>query len=136
MLKARIDGAQPVPREASLFSRRIPIGWAVAAQAASLAVVIAILAFAPVRPQLLYRTLGSPPAPASGNQIVVFRPEVSEATLRAILTQNQARIVDGPTSTDAYVLRVDPERHATVLARLKSDRVNVSLAEPLDGSDR
>jgi anti-sigma factor RsiW len=133
-LKARIDGAPAARRKASLFNRRIPIGWAVAAQAAILAIVVPIMTFAPIRGALTYRTLGSAPV-AAGNLIVVFRPDAPEAAMRAILTQNQARIVDGPTSTGGYVLHVDPERHATVLARLKSEP-NVSLAEPLDGADR
>jgi anti-sigma factor RsiW len=132
-LKARIDGApRPGPRKAALFSRRIPVWWALGAQAAILAIVVPILAFAPLR---LYRTLGAAPASASGNLIVVFRPDAPESALRAILTQNQARIVDGPTSTDAYVLHVNPERHAAVLARLKADP-DVALAEALDGNDR
>jgi len=129
-LKSRIDGVKAAPRKPTLFGRRIPIGWAVAAQAASLAVLVPVLAFAPFKP--LYRTLGAAPAAASGNLIVVFKPEASEATLRGILVRNQARIVDGPTATDAYVLRVDPVRHAAVLARLRSDPA-VALAEPLAG---
>jgi hypothetical protein len=135
-LKARIDGAKAAPpRKVTLFGRRIPIGWAVAAQAASFAVLVPLVVFTPVRPQLLYRTLGSAPAPAPGNLIVIFKPKSSEAALRAILTQSEARIVDGPTSTDAYVLQVAPERRAAVLARLKSDR-NISLAEPIGGAGR
>ena len=134
-LKARIDGApRPAPRKAPLLSRRIPILWAVAAQAAILAIVVPVMSLAPVRPPLLYRTLGATPA-VSGNLIVVFRPDAPESALRAILIQNQARIVDGPTSADAYVLHVAPERHAAVLARLKGDP-NVALAEPLDGAGR
>jgi anti-sigma factor RsiW len=128
-LKARIDGGQPSPPKPPLFRRRIPLGWALAAQAAVLAVVVPLMTLAPVRP---YRTLGTAPAAASGNVIVVFRPEAPEAAMRTILTQNRARIVDGPTSTDAYVLHVEPGRQAAVLERLRADRA-VALAEPLDG---
>jgi anti-sigma factor RsiW len=131
-LKTRIEEGKSAPRRPALLCRRIPIGWAVAAQAASLAILVPLLTFAPLKPQLLYRTLGGPPAATAGNLIVVFRPDASEATLRAILTRNQARIVDGPTASDAYVLHVDPARHAAVLARLKLDPA-VSLAEPLGG---
>lgn len=134
-LKARIDSGQAAPpRKAALFSRRIPVGWAVAAQAASLAIVVPLLALTQVRPQL-YRTLGAAPAAASGNLIVVFQPRSSEASLRAILTRNQARIVDGPTVTDAYVLRVAPGQRAAVLARLRSDH-NIARAEPIEGPGR
>ena len=46
--QARIEGGQAVPRKPPLFSRRIPIGWAVAAQAAVLAIVVLIMTFARV----------------------------------------------------------------------------------------
>jgi hypothetical protein len=129
-LKARIDGVKAAPRKLPLLGRRISIGWAVAAQAASLAILVPLLTLSPLRPQWHYRTLGA--APASGNLIVVFKPEASEATLRAILMRNQARIVDGPTAADAYVLRVDPGRHAAVLARLRGDPA-IAVAESLAG---
>jgi hypothetical protein len=128
-LKARIDGGRPVPRKTTLFSRRIPLWWAVAAQAAILAIVVPILIFAPAR---LYRTVEAAPAGDSGNLIVVFRPDAPEAALRTILMRNQARIVDGPTPAGAYVLHLDPGRRAAALARLKEDP-DVSLAGPLDG---
>ncbi len=134
-LKARIEGAPAAaPRKAALFSRRIPLAWALAAQAASIAIVVTLAAFALARPTQLYRTLGSAPGAAPGNVIVIFKPESSEATLRGILMQNQARIVDGATSTDAYVLHVAADRRSAVLTRLKGDR-NISLAEPIDGDD-
>ena len=103
-------------------------------RAASLAILIPVLAFALARPQLLYRTLGAAPVAAPGNLIVIFRPDSSEAALRAILMQNQARIVDGPTAADAYVLHVAADRRAAVLARLKTDR-DVALAGPTGGVD-
>jgi hypothetical protein len=111
------------------------MGWAMAAQAASLAVLVPMLIFAFTREQPLYRTLGSAPSAASGNVVVIFKPDSSEQTLRTILMQNRARIVDGPTSTDAYVLHVPADRRTAVLSRLKGDR-NVSLAEPIDGDAR
>ena len=137
-LRARVEGSgRDQRREAGrpLFGRRISVGWAVAAQAASLALLIPIVALTLSRPQPLYRTLGSAPSAASGNLVVIFKPDSSEQTLRTILMQNHARIVDGPTTTDAYVLHVAGDHRAEVLARLKSDR-NVSLAEPIDGDAR
>jgi hypothetical protein len=128
-LKARIEGVKAVPRRPPLLARRVPIGWAIAAQAVSLAILLPLLAFAPLRP--LYRTQGAPAA-ASGDLIVVFKPEASEGAIRAILMRNQARIVDGPTAADAYVLRVAAGRYSAVLARLRTDPA-VALAEPLAG---
>ena len=135
-LKTRMEGgARPKSDRTSLFGRRIPIGWALAAQAASLAVLLPLVILAPMRPPLLYRTLGSAPAAVSGNLIVIFRPRSSEAALRTLLLENQARIVDGPTAADAYVLQVALERRAAVLARLRSDP-DISFAEILGGPDR
>jgi hypothetical protein len=133
-LKARLGEAQTVRRKPGLFDRRIPISWVVAAQALSLAVAVPVTCTL-VQPQWLYRTLGSAPGAASGNLIVIFKPDAPEAVLRATLMSNQARIVDGPTAADAYVLQVAADRRPAVLARLKSDP-NVTLAEPLDRSDR
>ncbi len=130
-LEAAIDAPRVAPRQAALWRR--PIGRPMA-RAASLALLIPILAFALARPQLLYRTLGAAPSAAPGNLIVIFRPDASEAALRTILMRNQARIVDGPTSADAYVLHVAADRRAAVLARLKTDR-DVALAEPTGGVD-
>ena len=127
-LQAAMDDA-PHP----VVARRRPMGMPLA-RAACLALLIPILAFALSRPQAPYRTLGSPSVAAPGNLIVSFRPEASEAALRTTLVQNQARIVDGPTPADAYVLHVAADRRAAVLARLKGDR-NVSLAEPIGGDD-
>jgi hypothetical protein len=132
-LKARIDGAG-ARRRPALFSRRISIGWAVAAQAASLALVVLVVTCTLVQPPWLYRTLGSAPG-ATGNLIVIFKPDAPEEALRTMLMRNQARIVDGPTAADAYVLQVAADRRPAVLARLKSDP-NVSLAEPLAANDR
>ena len=137
-LKARIEGTAPESRRASArpwFGRRVSVGWAVAAQAACLAILIPVVALTLSRPAPLYRTLGSAPSASSGNVVVIFRPDSSEKTLRTILMQNHARIVDGPTSTDAYVLHVAPDQRAGVLARLKADH-DVSLAEAIDGDAR
>ena len=139
-LKARVEGTganQAKTAERSVFGRRIPLGWALAAQAACLAILIPIVALTLARPQPepLYRTLGSAPAAASGNLVVIFKPDAPEHALRAILTRNGARIVDGPTATDAYVLHVPGDRRAAAVARLKADR-DVSLAEPIDGDSR
>ena len=133
-LKARLGEVRTVRRKPRLLERRIPISWVVAAQALSLAVAVPVTCTL-VQPQWLYRTLGTSPGAAGGNLIVIFKPDSPEAVLRATLTRNQARIVDGPTAADAYVLQVAAGRRQAVLARLKSDP-NVTLAEPLDRSDR
>ena len=137
-LKARVEGGKAAPRQGSdraLFGRRVSLGWAVVAQAACLALVIPIVAVTLSRPQPLYRSLGSAPTAESGNLVVIFKPDISEQALRSTLTQNGARIVDGPTSADAYVLHVPAARRSEILARLKADH-GISLAQPIDGDAR
>jgi hypothetical protein len=80
-----------------------------------------------------YRALSSTPPPQSANVIVMFRAETTEAELRSLLDANGARLVDGPTATDAYLLRVAPTSRAAALARLQADR-HVVMAQPIDGA--
>jgi anti-sigma factor RsiW len=81
-----------------------------------------------------YRTLGARAgaAHASGTLIVVFRPATPESDVRRILRDAGARIVDGPTTTGAYVLDVAGARQAraAALALLRAEPA-VTLAEPL-----
>jgi hypothetical protein len=89
-----------------------------------------------VREDQLYHTLssGSAPAHATGSIVVVFDPAVPERELLRILKDCGARIVDGPTASNAFVLALEPNvahaGSAAVLARLKSEPA-VVLAEPL-----
>lgn len=107
------------------------IGSLLAAQAAIAA--FAVFAFSPdSRPQA-YHTLGAPVAPAPGNIIVVFRPDTSEQDLRRTLKFSGARLVDGPTSANAYVLNVSGSARPAALAKLRA-QPNVVLAEPIDGA--
>jgi anti-sigma factor RsiW len=134
-LKARLAGVaqnKAAQKKAAAPSRRIPLRWAVAA---SLALLIPILTVALGRPHVAYRALGAAPSAEQGNVVVIFKPEATEAALRATLVRNQARIVDGPTAADAYVLHVAEDRRGAILARLKGD-TDVSLAEPIDGDIR
>jgi hypothetical protein len=63
--------------------------------------------------------------------VVVFRPETPERTLRQILVSGRARLVDGPTDANAYVIATDEAERAAVLARFRA-RPEVVLAEPVD----
>jgi anti-sigma factor RsiW len=79
-----------------------------------------------------YRTLGVPSTavPARGTLVVVFDPNTSEAELRRVLREADARVVDGPTSSNAYVLDVAASRQAQALQALRAERA-VTLAEEL-----
>jgi hypothetical protein len=89
-----------------------------------------------VREDQLYHTLssGSTAARANGSIVVVFDPAVPQRELLRILKDCGARIVDGPTATNAFVLALEPgaahSGTADALARLRAEHA-VVLAEPL-----
>jgi hypothetical protein len=107
--------------------------WVLAVQFAAIA-GFAILVATPYGNVAAYRALGASPN-SSGNVVVVFRPETSERELRRILHDAGARIVDGPTVTDAYLLAVPEEKISAVLQDLRADRA-VIVAESLRSAGR
>jgi anti-sigma factor RsiW len=110
-------------------TRPISLGWALAGQAAIVASAFAVVPYL-TRPPL-YQGLSAPQPAAVGNVIVIFRPDTREQDLRRILTQSGARLVDGPTPADAYVLQVAPAKRPAVLNRLRTQR-EIVLAQPID----
>lgn len=103
--------------------------WAVAAQ---FCVILALGAQDWRKtPPAPYKALGSAPAAATANVVVVFRPETPEKELREILRSNNARLVGGPTAADAYLLHVPPAGRTATLVRLRK-QAQVVLAEPVD----
>ena len=107
------------------------LGWVLAVQFALLVALVAAIWPHAKPPVPGYHALGAAGAAARGDIIVSFRPETSEAALRGLLKATQARLVDGPTAADAYVLQAPPARRdATVLALRQ--RPEVVLAEPID----
>jgi anti-sigma factor RsiW len=109
------------------------IGWAVAAGAGAVLVVGALSPRAPTPAAAAYHTLATPPAVRPGNVVVVFRPEATEAQIRAALTAGGARLVDGPTAADAYVLNVPASQRERALASLRASG-QVVAAEPVDAA--
>jgi hypothetical protein len=113
--------------------------WAAVAQC----VIIAGLALLLARPEpeAAYRAMGaSDTAPvagapdgsaANGNVVVIFAAGASEQDLRRILQAQDARIVDGPTVTGAYVLSIPAGGRTQALHALRANAA-VKLAEPLD----
>ncbi|MFL6735887.1 MAG: zf-HC2 domain-containing protein [Sphingomonas sp.] len=79
-----------------------------------------------------YKALGSQPAPQAANVIAMFRADTSEAQLADLLRTNNASVVGGPTSSDAYLLSVPGPSREAAIAALRSDR-HVLMAEPIDG---
>jgi anti-sigma factor RsiW len=107
--------------------------WAAAAELAMIFVLGSVLVFGG-EASVLYRTLaGAAVSPSTLAQlVVVFDPRITEAELRQILRATGARIVDGPTSGDGYVLELPIDRQASALEALRAQRA-VVLAERLDG---
>lgn len=105
------------------------LGWVVAVQACLL-LVLGTVVWQTTQPAP-YRALASATRYAPGNIVVIFRPEITEADLRAVLRDVHARLVDGPTAANAYVLRAPAEERLAALDRLRR-RPQVVLAEPVD----
>jgi hypothetical protein len=78
----------------------------------------------------LYHALGRAPGNAAANAIVVFRPNTAEAEIAAALRTSGARLVDGPTPADAYVLQVPAATRARAIGTLRL-RPSVVMAEPI-----
>lgn len=103
------------------------LGWAMAGVLLSLSGAMLL----PPAQSARYHALGASAAPPAGNVVVVFRPDMRERDLRALLNASHARLVDGPTATDAYVLHVPSAERAAALAKLRG-RADIVLAEPVD----
>lgn len=106
--------------------------WVAAAELAMICVLAVILVFG-AEMSVPYRTLGAADVSprALAQLVVVFDPRITEAELRQILRATGARIVDGPTSADGYVLELPVDRQASALEALRAQRA-VVLAERWD----
>jgi hypothetical protein len=103
---------------------------AVAAQFCAIAVLAALLARPAAQPDAgAYRVLGAAGANGAARIVVTFRPDTPERELRRIVRASGARIVGGPTVTDAWLVGADG-RLDPVLAHLRAEPA-VTLAEPL-----
>lgn len=138
-LRARIEA--PVPRQPPKLIQAIAEVWdsltrprvmgLVAAQALFLVLGASLLLSLnrPDRPA--YHALGSAPAPAAANVIVLFRPGATEAEIRIALRSSNASLVGGPTDADAYLLHVPQADRARAITKLQSSR-EVAMAQPID----
>ena len=67
--------------------------------------------------------------------MVVFDPLTPESELRRILRDSGARIVDGPTQANAYILDVPAQRQDEAVKALRRERAAV-LVEQLGPGNR
>ena len=126
-MQARL--ASEPPRKAKAPRPAMPAwtGWAAAA-----AMLIGVVAMAvPYAQPGRYHALGAQPQPVVGNLVVIFRPDTPERAMRAAFNASGARLVDGPTGADAYVLAVPAAHRTAALEQLRA-RADVVLAEPVD----
>lgn len=126
--------AQPAPRKVVLTR------MALAAQFAAIVVLSSLLLRRPdtvgggvlPSPHGTYVTRSaSLPGQGSDRLIAAFREEASEASVRALLSEIDARIVDGPTGTGAYVIDVPGGHGLIALQTLKGRATTVRMAEVL-----
>jgi hypothetical protein len=105
--------------------------WLLAAQLAAIAVLGTLLA-TDTRDVASYRTLGLPnPSAQTRDAIaVMFDPGITESDLRRVVLGVGARIVDGPSSTDVFMLEIPAERTDRALEALRAEP-GVRLAERL-----
>lgn len=129
----RLDAA-PLParlRPVPLWRRQVGIGWMAAPLAAAAAIVAAVSLPTQAPVNHTYAALGSAPTRQPGNVIVMFKPDTSERQLSAALSDIAGRVVDGPTTTGAYVLSVAPGTRDAAVNRLRGN-AQITLAEPID----
>jgi hypothetical protein len=121
----------------AVWRKRVPLGWAVASPLAAAAAVA--LVFVNVSPRQTadpqYRALGSTAAVPTANLVVQFRPATRVREMQRALDSADARMVDGPTGTGAYLLRVDQGKRELALKTLRDDQA-IALAEPIDAPAR
>jgi len=110
------------------------LGWALAAQTAAISVLLVVLASTRVQTAdeaHTYRALSRPAAAEPARLVVAFAPHTEVAELRRVLLANGARIVDGPTAADAYILAVAPEKLDAAVQQLRAEK-SVLLVQSLE----
>jgi anti-sigma factor RsiW len=134
-MEQRLDAERRVViQPAAWWRRKVPMAWAVASPlAAAAAMALLFLNVTPTQPvSQEYRALGTPAATRSANVVVLFEANSREKDMRAALDAADARLVDGPTETGAYLLLVDGAKRDRALKSLRDSNA-IALAEPIDG---
>jgi hypothetical protein len=130
-MQARIAAPPAASAKIVWFRRRVPLVWAVAAQAIAATLLVAILMPHQQTSPADYRALGNLAGGPKGNLIVMFADGARETDMRRALASAKVRLVGGPTASGAYLLDVAPAGRPAALQALHDDKA-VSLAEPID----
>ena len=109
---------------------KLSLQLALAAQAVVMLVLVGALIATTARNEP-YRAMGSAPAAIEANALAVFRADATEQQMREALRAAGARIVGGPTISDAYLLRL-VDLQPEMLARLRA-QPGVLRVESLQG---
>jgi anti-sigma factor RsiW len=136
-LRARLETEHGRPRRApgSIPWWRLGLQLAVGLQAAVILVLAVVLAGVSLPSGEPYRALGANASAASANALIVFRADTSEREMRDILRGAGARIVGGPTVSDAYLVHLaDPRPQA--IAALRANRAVVRAESLQAGPQR
>jgi len=108
--------------------------WLKIALAAQFGVIFALgwAVLQPERSASAFHVLSAPGAPAhvAGDLVVVFDPAAPQREVERILLRAGARVVDGPTSSNGWVLAVPKGGVQPALAGLRAEPL-VMLAAPL-----
>ena len=123
--------AEPPRRRPGLLASP-STGWAVAA-CALIAAGLMVSPWGPPgrKPAAAYHALGAARGVSPGDMVVIFKPQTTERDIRTALDAAGARIVDGPTAADAYVLSTPAAGREQALTRLRASAL-VVMAEPVD----
>jgi hypothetical protein len=136
--KLELDAPARLRPPRTIWRKRVPVAWAMAspfAAAAAVALVFVNVSATQPAPQPQYRALGSAELAQPANLVVQFEPGTRLSDLQGALEGVNARLVDGPTETGAYLLRVAPATREMALKRLRDERA-IALAEPIDAAAR
>lgn len=131
-MRDRIDQKRPERPPGGVMGAvtQLP-SWSGWAAAAVLLLSTGVLLF-PATSPAVYHVLSSRAVVASsGNVAVIFRPDTPARDMRTALVDSGARVVDGPTATGAYVLRLPHASQDAALAKLRA-RPDVEMAEAID----
>lgn len=125
-LTMRLDEFKPVVSQARWMR------WGMAAQLLVIVGLGSALVLQSMRERPVYRLLGAVPAEnaAEAHMIVVFHPSMTEGQLRNALAVTSARVVDGPTEANAWLLKVPAASLQQALAAMRANKA-VQMAEPL-----